>query len=169
MNLGSNVAMNRLLLREIPCERAATNHNSAWSYRSFLANRHLMNMVFCSLLQQNCQEKYKYQAQGWQSPTSWGHGQLDRFEFAQIQEYFTRKPMTRVPHPVYSSDLSPSDFSFFGCAKTNDRLSNHRVGPPEGKLTEVEESRHFRPPSISVRQVEGRIGICHGTRGRILS
>jgi hypothetical protein len=27
----------------------------------------------------------------------------------KIQEYFTRKSMTRVPHPAYSPDLSPSD------------------------------------------------------------
>jgi hypothetical protein len=35
----------------------------------------------------------------------------------KIQEYFARKKMTRAPHPVYSPDLSPCDFWFFGHAK----------------------------------------------------
>jgi hypothetical protein len=35
----------------------------------------------------------------------------------RIREYFARKTIVRVPHPVYSPGLSPCDFWFFGYAR----------------------------------------------------
>jgi hypothetical protein len=55
-----------------------------------------------------------------------------------IQEYFTRKEMTRVPHLVYSRDLSPCDFWFFSYAK--ERMKDQVITDDddlETKLTEV--------------------------------
>jgi hypothetical protein len=36
---------------------------------------------------------------------------------AEIQGKFDSKGLVRSPHPPYSPDLSPCDFSFFGMAK----------------------------------------------------
>jgi histone-lysine N-methyltransferase SETMAR len=58
----------------------------------------------------------------------------------KIEEYFTRKSVTRVPHPAYSPDLSPSDFWFFGYAK--EQMKDQVVEDEddlEDKLTEVWE------------------------------
>jgi transposase len=56
----------------------------------------------------------------------------------KIQEYFARKEMTRAPHPVYSPDLSPCDFSLFGYAKKRmkDQIITYE-SDLEDKLTEV--------------------------------
>jgi hypothetical protein len=42
-----------------------------------------------------------------------------------VQQYFARKPMTRVRYPVHSVNLSPSDFWFFCCPEEQmkDQLS----------------------------------------------
>jgi hypothetical protein len=57
----------------------------------------------------------------------------------KIKESFARK-MTRTPHPVYSTDLSPCDFWFFGYAK--EQLKDRHItdeSNPEDKLTDIWE------------------------------
>jgi hypothetical protein len=56
----------------------------------------------------------------------------------QDPRVFHPKKMVRVPHPVYSSDLSPCDFRFFGYAK--ERMKNQGITGDddlENKSTEV--------------------------------
>jgi hypothetical protein len=87
------------------------------SSMSFVTERNSINIIFWPLLQHHCQEKHKCQAQLWQRPTPWACGQLGVSEWMQIQEYFARMSMTRVPDQVYSPDLSSSAFQFFVSAK----------------------------------------------------
>jgi hypothetical protein len=56
----------------------------------------------------------------------------------KIQEYCARKKMTKTPHPVYSPDLSPCDFWFFG--DTKEQLKDQLVTDEsdlEDKLTDI--------------------------------
>jgi hypothetical protein len=61
----------------------------------------------------------------------------------KIPEHFARTKMTRTPHPVYFSDLSPSDFWFFGYAKEQlkDQPTTDETGL-EGKLADIWEQVH---------------------------
>jgi hypothetical protein len=57
-----------------------------------------------------------------------------------IQGHFARQTMTRTPHPVYSPDLSPSDFRFFGDAE--EQLKDQLVTDEselDGTLTDIWE------------------------------
>jgi hypothetical protein len=66
------------------------------------------------------------------------------YDGCKIQECFASKKMTRIPHPVYSPDMSPCDFWFFGCAKEQlkDQLKDQLITDDsnlEDRLTDIWE------------------------------
>jgi hypothetical protein len=78
-----------------------------------------------------------------------------------IQEYLGRNLKTRVPHPVYSPEASPSDFWFFawekdqvatGDADLEDKLTNVWDHVREDALQSVSDERRARLECVTARK-----------------
>jgi hypothetical protein len=86
-----------------------------------------------------------------------------------VAEKLTEENLKRMPHPVYSPDLSPCDFFLFGYLK--DRLVDKRYATPDELFSEVETIISEIPSEMISRVFltwQGRLQKCLDMRGNYI-
>jgi hypothetical protein len=127
-----------------------------------------INIIFWSLFQDNCPEKTDAKCRAG-SDSMLGSATTQHLRMGANSGIFRPKVNNESSSSgLFSGSLIARLLVLRICEKENKILDNPRAGPGRREVDRGLGARSFRPPSISIRRIDSRIGICYGTYERIL-